>query len=431
MCARATQIGRWSRPRANSSEPAVSGRQLFLAIGFLGLLCFAVAAGRLWWSLRPPAPGPLRLTKVSFAELAGWGTSDPRTALAAFARSCEVLAKKDASQPMGGAGYAGTISDWRAPCAAVRTPSVSATAARAFFEHWFEPVSISAGALKDGLFTGYYEPQLHGSRTRHGNFQTPVYGLPPDLISVDLGAFRPSLRGEHIAGRIEDHRLVPYATRAEIDAKGLDAPILFYADDPVAVFFLHIQGSGRVRFDDGTILRADYAGQNGQIYTAVGRSLIARGALRREDVSLQSIRAWLKANPRAARAVMETNASYVFFKEDPIGDPALGAKGAQGVALTPGASLAVDPRLHALGVPYFVSTTLPDAKPLQALVVAQDIGGAIKGAVRGDIFFGFGARAEYFAGEMKQSGQLFALLPKAVAARLGPQSDYPGTVETR
>ncbi len=332
---------------------------------------------------------------------------------------------------MGGAGYAGTISDWRAPCAAARAPSTSAEAARLFFEHWFAPVSISAGALKDGLFTGYYEPQLQGSRTRHGKFQTPVYGLPPDLISVDLGAFRPSLRGEQIAGRLEDHRLVPYATRAEIDAKGLNAPVLFYGDDPAAVFFLHIQGSGRVRFDDGTIIRADYAGQNGQLYTAVGRSLIARGALKREEVSLQSIRRWLKANPMAARTVMETNASYVFFKEDPIGDPALGAKGAEGVALTPDASLAVDPRLHVLGVPYFVSTTLPDAKPLQMVVVAQDIGGAIKGAVRGDIFFGFGARAESLAGEMKQSGQLFALLPKAVAARLAPQSNYPDTVETQ
>jgi membrane-bound lytic murein transglycosylase A len=128
---------------------------------------------------------------------------------------------------------------------------------------------------------------------------------------------------------------------------------------------------------------------------------------------------------------MERNASYVFFKEDPIGDPALGADGAEGVALTPGASVAIDSRLHALGVPYFVSTTLPDTKPLQTLVIAQDIGGAIKGAVRGDIFFGFGARAENLAGEMKQSGQLFALLPKAVAARLAPRSDYPSIVETR
>ena len=251
------------------------------------------------------------------------------------------------------------------------------------------------------------------------------------MISVDLGAFRPFLRGERIAGRIEGRRLVPYATRAEIDAKGLSAPVLFYADDAVAVFFLHIQGSGRVRFDDGTNARVDYAGQNGQIYTAVGRSLIARGALKRADVSLQSIRAWLKANPLAARQVMETNASYVFFKEDPIDDPALGAKGAEGVALTPGASLAVDPRLHALGVPFFVSTTLPNAKPLRALYIAQDIGGAIKGALRGDIFFGFGAEAENLAGEMKQDGQLFALLPKNVAARLAPQSDYPAAVDAR
>lgn len=395
--------------------------RLFAAI-FLGILVLAIAGGWLWWTLRTPVPGPLRLTKISFDTLEGWNTSDPRAALEAFERSCAVLAEKDAAAPMGGAGYAGSVSDWRAPCRAAK----AAKDARAFFQQWFVPVSVSAGAVKEGLFTGYYEPELHGSGTRHGAFQNPVYDTPDDLVSVDLGTFRPNLHGERIAGRVVDKHLVPYATRAEIDAGGLaKAHVLFYADDPIALFFLHVQGSGRVRFDDGRVLRVRYAAQNGQPYTALGSTLIARGALKREDVSLQTIRGWLLSHPGAARQVMETNASYVFFKEEPVGDPALGATGAQGAALTPLASLAVDPRLHPLGVPFFVDTSLPNGKPLQNLFIAQDIGGAIKGPVRGDIFFGFGKEAEISAGAMKGSGRLAVLLPRAVAARLKPRTDYP------
>jgi membrane-bound lytic murein transglycosylase A len=190
---------------------------------------------------------------------------------------------------------------------------------------------------------------------------------------------------------------------------------------------LHIQGSGRVRFDNGSWARVNYAAQNGHIYTPIGRTLKLRGALKPAEISMRSIRAWLRANPSAARAVMETNASYVFFKEEPIGDPTLGAKGAEGVSLTPGASLAVDTRLHALGVPFFVSTTLPNANPLQGLLVAQDIGGAIRGSVRGDVFFGFGAKAERLAGAMNQTGRLYALLPAPVAARLAGRTDYPAS----
>ena len=324
-------------------------------------------------------------------------------------------------------GYAGTVADWRAPCRAAQ--SANPSQAREFFEHWFTPLEVSAGDTREGLFTGYYEPELFAARVRHAAFQTPVYGVPDDLVSVDLGQFRPELRGEHIAGKVEGTRLVPYASRAEIDAHGVPkAHVLFYADDPVAVFFLHIQGSGRVRFDDGRRARVAYAAQNGQIYTAIGKTLKQRGDLEPEEMSMQGIAAWLRANPREARAVMESDASYIFFKMEPVGDPTLGATGAEGVALTPGASLAVDTRLHPLGVPFFVSTTAPDAKPLQTLFVAQDIGGAIRGPVRGDIFFGFGKDAQKLAGGMKQQGRLFVLLPKPVAARLKPQTDFPASM---
>lgn len=283
--------------------------------------------------------------------------------------------------------------------------------ARAFFESSFTPYAFAG----EGLFTGYYEPEIRGSRTRHDAYQTPVYGLPADLIRVDLAAFKPEFKGEHISGRLSGQKLVPYATRAEIDAKGVSAAdILFWCDDPVALFFLQIQGSGRVRFDDGTAVRIGYAGENGRPYTAIGRVLLAGGEIAREKISLATIRDWLKAHPQLARSVMEKNQSYIFFRETPLGDTALGGKGVQGVPLTPLGSLAIDLRKNALGAPYYVA-----ADPVQALLIAQDTGGAIRGAVRGDVFFGFGGKAERSAGEMKAQGRMFVLLPNAVAARLG------------
>jgi membrane-bound lytic murein transglycosylase A len=240
--------------------------------------------------------------------------------------------------------------------------------------------------------------------------------MPSDLVRVDLGTFIPKLKGEHVSGKVSGHALVPYADRAAINANGAPAaPVLFYTDDAIAFFFLQIQGSGRVAFDNGDSARIAYAGENGQPYTAIGRTLIAEGALTRENVSLQTIRAWLIANPARARAVMETNKSFIFFRE------AEGA-GAQGTALTPLGSLAVDLRLHALGVPFYVAADGPD--PVHGLMVAQDTGGAIRGAVRGDIFFGFGANAEARAGAMKAPGRLFVLLPNAVAVKIGASKDF-------
>ncbi len=246
-------------------------------------------------------------------------------------------------------------------------------------------------------------------------YQTPVYGVPSDLIRVDLGQFAPQFAGEHISGRIAGRRLVPYATRAEIDAGGLpQARILFWCDDPIALFFLQIQGSGRVKFDNGDTARVTYAGENGRPYTAIGRVLIADGQLDRDKVSLASIRAWLKAHPTRAKSVMAANQSFIFFQETPMGDAALGSPGVEGVPLTPMGSMAVDLRNNALGVPYYVS-----ADPVRALLIAQDTGGAIRGPVRGDIFFGFGGEAEARAGEMKSPGRMVVLLPNPVAARLG------------
>ena len=365
---------------------------------------------------KPPVTQPplLRLTRGDFSTLPGWKNNSLEAALASFQRGCAILMQKPDAAPMGGAGYAGTVGDWRSACTAAQGD------ARVFFEKNFAPYLVDG----DALFTGYYEPEIRGSRTRGGAFQTPVYGIPGDLVRVELGQFNPKLQGEHISGRLDGHRLVPYATRAEINAKAPPAPVLFYTDDPIAFFFLQIQGSGRVVFEDKnqTSVRVAYAGENGQPYTAIGRTLIADGSLTREEVSLQSIRAWLAAHPDRARGVMETDKSYIFFQERPIGDPTLGSTGSLGAALTPLASIAVDARLHALGAPFYVAADGPD--PLHGLLIAQDTGGAIRGGPRADIFFGFGPDAERRAGLMKAPGKFYLLLPKPLAERLGPSKDF-------
>jgi membrane-bound lytic murein transglycosylase A len=408
-------------------------RPVFLA--FVLLLLIAGIIFGVWHSFAPPPAGTLSLTPVAFADLPGWNESDPRAALSAFRRSCQAFAHPPVARSLGGTGYAGAAADWEVVCAAIPSGFVAARTARNYFESGFTPVAVSAGDDADALFTGYYEPEIHVSRTRHGIYATPIYGLPDDLLSTDLGLFRSDLAGQHITGRIEGHTFVPYFTRAEIDANGIDrAPVLFYADDPAAVFFLHIQGSGRARVEHAGFVRLAYAGQNGRPYTSIGHTLIAEGAIDRDQMSMQAIRAWLRANPGDARRAMESDASYIFFKETSLGDTSLGSPGSEGIALTPEASIAVDTKLHPLGAPFYVAATAPDADPsrpdqaFNRLLVAQDTGGAIKGAARADIFWGFGAAAESIAGRMKAKGHFFVLLPKPVAARITPHTEFPATV---
>lgn len=387
-----------------------------------------VAACKPLTGLLPEKPADeLALKRSTFAALEGWAGADVRTALAAFAGSCKRITARADGDALGGAAAYGSVREWRGPCAAalqLKTPS--SDAARQFFETWFVPVQAFNRSEPVGLFTGYYEPELAGSRKSGGRFTTPLYARPSDLVSVDLGSFRPTLKGERIAGRVDGGKLVPYETRAAIEGGALkdrSAPIA-YVDDAAAAFFLHVQGSGRVRFADGSVVRVAYDGQNGHPYTAVGRVLVDRGEIAREHLSMQTIRAWLKANPKQAPALMNENASFVFFKEQPLDDPSLGAEGAQGVPLTSEASLAVDLRFHALGAPMWIEGTAPadDEKApditFRRLMVAQDTGGAIRGPVRGDVYWGSTARAESIAGRMAHKGQLYVLVPQSVAARL-------------
>ena len=374
----------------------------------------------------PPAepPGPLRLAQTEFTALPGWSDGGHAAALTAFRRSCERFAEMAPDQPLTGTGYGGSVGDWLPTCAAAAEIGQSDDAARHYFEVAFLPYRVFEGTSTDGFFTGYYEPELNGSLLRQGSYQTPLFGPPPDLVSVDLGLFRESLAGQRIAGRLEGNRLIPYPARAEIARNGVPgAEPLLYVDDPADAFFLQIQGSGRIRLEDGTVLRASYAGQNGHPYTAIGAVLINRGELAREEVSMQSIRAWLDAHPDEAQELFDQNASYVFFAVQPLGDPALGASGTLGAPLTAAASIAVDDAFHPLGAPIWLETAVAAAgseTPFHRLLVAQDTGGAINGPLRGDIYWGVGAEAGEIAGRMRSMGRLAILLPRSIAARIGP-----------
>ncbi len=363
---------------------------------------------------------------VPFAALEGWERDDHGAALAGFLRSCGRIGTWPADRPLSGRdGVAGKAGDWAAVCDAARAiaPNKPAPAlARGFFEDHFRAFAIHFGGQTAGLFTGYYEPLLRGSRVRSGAYTVPLHRLPDDLVNVDLGDFSDSLKGQRIVGRVRDRRLRPYYERQQIAAGALAAQSLeiVYVDDPVDAFFLQIQGSGRVRFANGEEIRLGYAGGNGRRYYAIGRELIKRGILSPKNVSMQSIRTWLSAYPVQARQVMDMNPSYVFFRE--LRGP--GPIGALGVALSPGRSIAVDHRLIPLGIPVWLQASHPaadiksDDKPLNRLMLAQDTGGAIRGGVRGDVFWGHGNRAAAIAGRMKNAGEWFLLLPRVLAERL-------------
>jgi len=384
------------------------------AAGLAGLL-FLAACGPTGEA--PPEEPGFELRPVAFADLPGWRADQPEGALAAFRRSCAAILRRDDDRAMGGP-HAGTVADWRNACTAA--DDVADGDARAFFERWFAPFQVVEGGDGEGLFTGYYEPLLEGALEPDERFRYPLYRRPDDLVAVDLGHFDPELEGESLRGRVEGGRLVPYAERAEIAAGALDGRglELLWVDDPIDKFFLEIQGSGQVRLRDGRTIRVGYADKNGRPYRAIGRDLVAMGALTAETVSMQSIRAWLEANPDRAREIMNRNPSYVFFHRLEGLDEASGPLGSQGVPLEPGRSLAVDRRFWPMGAPFYLDATAPypeGERPFRRLVIAQDTGGAIRGPIRGDVFFGAGPLAEYVAGHMKSRGRLYILLPKGLA----------------
>jgi peptidoglycan lytic transglycosylase A len=398
--------------------PAARLRLLRSTLGLAGLLGLMSCAP-------PAAVAPsLELEPVGFDRLDGWAADDPSAALLALRRSCGALRTRAETDPMGPEPAFGQVGDWLAACAAADEPAklASATAVRTFFETWFQPYRVSDKGNPVGLFTGYYEPVLYGSRQSGGRYRVPLHAPPADLLRIDLGRFNPDLAGYAIWGRVTGGEFVPYYTRAEIDDGALAGRSLelVWVDDPIAKFFLQIQGSGQVRLDDGSVVRVGYAAQNGRPYRAIGRDLIEIGALRRDQVSLQTIRTWLRAHPADAATIMERNPSYIFFEEHPELAADDGPLGSEGVPLTAGRSLAVDRRFLPLGAPVWLDASAPrpdrpeDEAPLRRLMVAQDTGGAIKGVVRGDVFWGAGEPAEAIAGPMQSQGRLALFLPRAL-----------------
>jgi len=366
-------------------------------------------------------PG-LRLEAVTFDSLPGWREDDPVAALAAFRRSCARLARQDDGRRT----VAGTLvlkgSDWKAPCAAAEPLADPAPdRARAFFETWFRPYAARGPNGEEGLFTGYFEMEINGAKAPDAHFRTPLYRLPKDQVTVNLGAFDPTLKGRRIVGRLDGAKLVPYHTRGDIQNGALNGRALemLWLENPVDLFMLHVQGSGRIRLPDGSVLRVGFAGHNGHGYASIGRELIRRGELKKGAVTWPAIHDWVMHHPDKAPELFAANPRYIFFRiiDGLPGDA--GPPGAQGVPLTAGRSLAVDTRHVPLGLPVWLDTVWPNEpeRPLRRLMVAQDTGSAIKGEVRGDFFWGTGAAALAQAGKMKSRGRYFLLLPKAAAAR--------------
>jgi membrane-bound lytic murein transglycosylase A len=347
----------------------------------------------------PEKPKVPTLAPVPFGELPGWGEDDLAQAWPAFRASCRSLRFRE---------------PWREACdRAEALGDPDGNAVRGFFEANFVAHRVAnADGTLEGLVTGYYEPRLRGSRERRAPFVHPLYGPPDDLLVIDLASVAPDTRHLRLRGRLDGRRVVPYWSRAEIENG--QAPVngkeIVFVDDAIEAFFLQIQGSGRVELASGQELRIGYSDQNGHPYQSIGRYLIEKGELALGQATMQGIQAWARANPTRVAELLNQNPSYVFFRE--LAPSPNGPIGAQGLPLTAERSIAVDPRFIPLGAPVYLATTRPNASvPLERLVVAQDTGGAIRGAVRADFFWGTGPDAGLLAGRMRQQGRMWVLLP--------------------
>ncbi|WP_172204943.1 murein transglycosylase A [Niveibacterium sp. COAC-50] len=359
----------------------------------------------------PEKPKADPLQPASWSDLPGWGADDVSQAWVAMLSSCRAM----------------KAPAWQASCQAARElgEKPSAAAVRAFAEREWQPWRVvNPDGSNEGLITGYYEPLIRGSRTRSKSYDTPVYAVPDDLLIIDMGEIYPELKNMRLRGRLEGRKVVPYYSRAQIEARPdkLGDKVLLWAADPIDFFFLQVQGSGQVQLADGSRVRIAYADQNGHPYQSIGRWLIDKGELKLEQAGMEGIRNWARTNPGRLTEMLNANPSFVFFREQPAnGD---GPNGSQGVPLTAGRSIAVDTRSVPLGAPVFLATTAPGTdKPMQRLVVAQDTGGAIKGGVRADFYWGFGAEAGAQAGKMRSRGQMWVLWPKGQT----PPGAKPGT----
>ena len=356
----------------------------------------------------PPAP---RFERVAWSDLPGFADDRASEAWPSLQAGCRALVAKPA-----------TAAIWRAPCDASRAiDGHDERAVRDFLRANFSPYRIvDAAGADEGLVTGYYEAKLEGSRERTSRFAVPIHARPDDLVTIDIRDLHPELEGQRVRGRVEGSRVVSYFPRADIvrGKASLDDKAIAWLADPLDAFFLEVQGSGRIALPDGSTMRVGYADQNGHPYRAIGRVLVERGEMALDDVSLQSIRAWARRNPAKVAELLDQNPSYVFFREVPpfpAGSPEAaidGPLGSLGVPLAARRTIAIDASIVPLGAPMWLATREPaGAAPLRRLVLAQDTGGAIRGAVRADFFFGYGDEAMESAGRMRERGRLWILWP--------------------
>lgn len=376
-------------------------------------------------SMRDTPARPLagKFRQVSWASLPGWADDDLAHVWKAFVNNCKGLMR-----PVSGSlamQARATPRAWQPVCAAAVQSGLAAgnpgvPALRQFLQTHLQPWQLldASGKTARNTVTGYYEPLVHASRTRQGEYQWPLYAAPTDLLTIDLGTVYPELAGKRVRGKLVGKRVVPYDTRAEIAAsESRQPPVIVWANDPVEAFFLQIQGSGRAQLPDGSVVRLAYADHNGRPYVSIGQWLAKKGELPLAKASMQNIKAWARNNPSRVQEMLNANPAMVFFNEVAIVDPELGPKGAYGIPLIGQRSVAIDTTFVPLGTPVFLSTTYPaSSQPLRRLVFAQDTGAAIKGAGRTDFYWGFGDEAGAMAGRMKQQGDTWLLWPKQAGA---------------
>ncbi len=364
-------------------------------------LLFATVLGALSaCSRHPPGVGK----PVAWSELVDWDKDQHHEAWPALLQTCQTLPRSDAT--------------WKPLCAqAKQIPTPTAAQAKLFFETWFQPHAVYNDKNgREGKFTGYYNPLIEGSRLASAEYPHPLYARPKDLLEIDLTSLYPQLKGMRLRGRVQGNKVIPYFSSQQINAGAspFKGEVLFWIKNPIDLFFLHIQGSGKIKLPDNTIIPVGYHDQNGHPYVAIGGVLKRLGELK-DPVNMQSIRDWFKRYPQRIPEILAQNPSFVFFRlQDPPHPEPLGSLG---VPLTPERSVAVDRKHISLGLPLWIETDLPDAlqkTPWRRLVFAQDTGGAIGGPVRVDFYWGSGERATYMAGNMNQKGRVYVLLPKSV-----------------
>jgi membrane-bound lytic murein transglycosylase A len=367
-----------------------------------------------------------KFVSVTYSELPGWSNDDLRNVWVTFLRNCRGLMRPTSGNLAVSARS--TPRAWQPVCAAAADPAQApnpkdAESVRRFIQTWLSPWRLQSaeGKPASNTVTGYYEPLVMGSRKQGGVHQWPLYTVPADLLTIDLGKMYPELVGKRVRGKLDGNRVVPYDSRASLESSGRQPPAGVFVNDPVDNFFLQVQGSGRVQLVDGPgagqTIRVAYADHNGHPYVSIGKWLADKNELPLAQSSMQNIREWAKRNPKRVQEMLNANPALVFFKEEPIVDPEIGPKGAFGVPLMAQRSIAVDTTFVPLGAPVYLVTTEPaSTQALNKLVFAQDTGTAIKGAARADFYWGFGEAAGNMAGRMKQPGQMWVLWPKQAGA---------------